>query len=279
MEGQAILLAHAGEYARDLDGGEAADDTYACNSIRELPGTRSGVRGPAGDSQHRETVQPEGRCELDHVVRPMDERATGLIVRETHARPVDGDQLNVPLPCRLVRKTTLDPRPWPAVVIEEGPAFGIAPFRIAKSAAVSKSDCSVCRVLHEGSVERTGRSSRLPTLPRHLLTCCGRHPPQPVGGPPDGSGTVRSGSFENTPPTDYHRPTDRPARQLRTRGESDAAVVTAKISEGPEPEARPRRSEPASSEPLRSSARTRHPTAVRVRRSRSGVAAGRDVGG
>jgi hypothetical protein len=87
---------------------------------------------------------------LDHVVGPIDEGAMRLKGRETHARPVDGDQPDAPRPGRLVAEALLDPRSRPAVEVEEGPAPGIAPFRISQSAAVSKSAPPVGTVFHRG---------------------------------------------------------------------------------------------------------------------------------
>jgi hypothetical protein len=115
-----------------VEGGEAAHDCRPRKPMREVPGARSGVRAPAGDTQNSKAVKREGRCQLDHLVGPIDERATGLKVRETHARPVDRDQPDAPRPGRLVAEARLDPRSGPAVEKEERPAAPIAPFRIAQ---------------------------------------------------------------------------------------------------------------------------------------------------
>jgi hypothetical protein len=51
-------------------------------------------------------------------------------------------------PWRPRRRGVPRPRSWPAVEVEERPASEIAQFRIARSAAVSKSDRPVGAVLH-----------------------------------------------------------------------------------------------------------------------------------
>ena len=134
--------------ARDVQGGEAAHDPRTCEPIGELPSTRGGVWAPTGDPQDHETLQPQRVCQLDHVVGPIDQGATGLKVGETHARPVEGDQPDTARFRRLVAKAPLEPRSGPAVEEEERSAPGIAPFRIAQSTAVWKSDRPVRGVLH-----------------------------------------------------------------------------------------------------------------------------------
>ena len=99
---------------------------------------------PTGDPQDCETVQPQSFCHLDHVGPPIDEGATRLIVRETHARPVDRDQPDAARFRGFIAKAPLNPRSGPAVEEEQRPASGIATFRIAQPTAVSKFDPVRC---------------------------------------------------------------------------------------------------------------------------------------
>lgn len=50
-----------------------------------------GIGAPTGDAQDREPFQPEGLGYLADIVRPVDNRAAGLEVRQAHARLVERD--------------------------------------------------------------------------------------------------------------------------------------------------------------------------------------------
>jgi hypothetical protein len=78
------------------------------------------------------------------------------IVRQAHARPVEGDHPDALRFGRLVAKAPFDPRPGLAVKVEERPAAEIAPIRITQSAAVPKSDHSGRPVLHGGKCSPPG---------------------------------------------------------------------------------------------------------------------------
>ena len=83
-----------------------------------------------------------------NVVGPIDETPTGLKIRKTHARPVDGDQADTAHPGRLVAKAALDARSGPAVEVDDGRAPAIAEFRITQSTAVRELDRPIGFVCH-----------------------------------------------------------------------------------------------------------------------------------
>jgi hypothetical protein len=70
--------AHTFDGPRDMEGGEAADDADAGESIRELSGASKCVRAATGDAQEREPVRLQSRGQLDDIVGPVEQGSAPL---------------------------------------------------------------------------------------------------------------------------------------------------------------------------------------------------------
>jgi hypothetical protein len=151
---------------------DATDDANVGEPLRQPPGTDGGVRATTGDAQHREPFQPERVGQVADVVGPVDQRASGLEVRQAHAWPVGRDHPDASVLGRLVAKPSLSPRPGKAVAVDQRLAAGVAPLGVIQQAAVWQPDRLATAVLHgqECTALTTGCSSNRSTGAKSRLS-------------------------------------------------------------------------------------------------------------